>query len=836
MLALHLDFTRRIVVAADQQQTCVAHKFGGSSLKTAERIAHVAGLLRGRTEPTQITVVSAMGGVTDALIGLVHAASRDPDQAQAELDALAARHREAARGLLGDAAEAALAPLERDWQDLRALLRAVALLGHPATDLLEYVQGLGEVWSAQLLAARLRVEGERVDWLDARAVLVISPSALGAVVDWVESGRRLAAWRATHSAPRVVVTGFVARDSEGRITTLGRNGSDYSGAIFARLFAAAELHIWTDVDGVLSADPRLVPEAILLPRMSYDEAFELAYFGAKVVHPRTMGPVLEAGIPVWVRNTFKPDCPGTRIGPEHEDGAGPVKGLTIAREMALVEVEGTGMIGVPGTAERVFGALRDAGVSVVMIAQASSEHSICCVVREADAARAAEVLRRAFARELDAGLLQAVDVERGIAVLAAVGDGMSGHTGIAARLFSELARAEVNVRAIAQGGTERNISVAVRDADAARALRAVHAGFYLSPQTVSIGVIGPGNVGATLLDQLAAVAPKLREQNNLDLRVRAIAGSQRWLHSDSGLDLADWRAQYAASSEHFDFEHFTQHVRAPHLPHALIIDCSASATVAAHYPRWLAAGIHIITPNKQAGAAPLELYRRVREAARHGHWRYEATVGAGLPVISTLRDLLDTGDEVHAIDGILSGTLSYLFNAYDGSRPFSELLLEARQLGYTEPDPRDDLSGLDVARKLVILSREWGHEIELADVDLVGLVPPELSEIDREAFLARAGELDAPMLQRFQAAQARGCVLRFVAHVDAERATVGLVELPRDHAFAHLKPTDNIIQFSTARYSGNPLIVQGPGAGPEVTAAGVFADLLRVAQGLGTRL
>lgn len=825
-------------MSVDQQQTCVAHKFGGSSLKTAERIAHVAGLLRGRSERCQVTVVSAMGGVTDALIALVHAASRDPAQAQAELDALSARHREAARALLGDTADSALAPLERDWEDLHALLRAVALLGHPAADLLEYVQGLGEVWSAQLLASRLSAEGETVDWLDARAVLVVSPSALGAVVDWAESGRRLAAWRASHSAARVIVTGFVARDSEGRITTLGRNGSDYSGAIFARLFAAAELHIWTDVDGVLSADPRLVPEAVLLPRMSYDEAFELAYFGAKVVHPRTMGPVLEAGIPVWVRNTFNPTCAGTRIGPEHEVGAGPVKGLTIAREMALVEVEGTGMIGVPGTAERVFGALRDANVSVVMIAQASSEHSICCVVRELDAARAAEVLRRAFARELDAGLLQAVDVESGIAVLAAVGDGMSGHTGIASRLFSELARAEVNVRAIAQGGTERNISVAIRDADAARALRAVHAGFYLSPQTVSIGVIGPGNVGATLLDQLAAVAPKLRTQNNLDLRVRAIAGSQRWLHSDSGLDLADWRAQYAASEEHFDFENFSRHVRAPHLPHALIIDCSASATVAAHYPRWLAAGIHIITPNKQAGAAPLELYRRVREAARHGHghWRYEATVGAGLPVISTLRDLIDTGDEVRAIDGVLSGTLSYLFNAYDGSRPFSELLLEARQLGYTEPDPRDDLSGLDVARKLVILAREWGREMELAEVDLVGLVPPELTEIEREEFLARAAELDAPMLERFQAAQARGCVLRFVAHVDADSASVGLVELPKDHAFAHLKPTDNIIQFTSARYSGNPLIVQGPGAGPEVTAAGVFADLLRVAQGLGTRL
>lgn len=824
---------------ADGVVSSVTHKFGGSSLQDAARIAHVAGLLRGRAEARRQVVVSAMGGVTDALIQLVHVASRDGGAAQQALDAVAERHRVAARGLLGDgAADAALAPLERDWDDLRALLRAVALVAHPAGELLDYVQGLGEVWSAQLLCARLRADGIDATWLDAREVLRVGDSPLGAVVDWPASQARFDAWRAAHPAPVAVVTGFVARDADGRATTLGRNGSDYSGAIFARLDGSDELHIWTDVDGVLSADPRLVPEAVLLPRMSYDEAFELAYFGAKVVHPRTMGPVHEAGIPVIVRNTFRPECAGTRIGREPEPGAGPVKGLTIARQMALVEVAGTGMIGVPGTAERVFGALREAAVSVVMIAQASSEHSICGVVREADAARAAGVLRAAFARELDAGLLESIEVEPGIAVLAAVGDGMSGHPGVAARLFGELARAEVNVRAIAQGGTERNISVAIRDADAARALRAVHAGFWLSPQTLSLGVIGPGNVGATLLDQLAAAAPRLRAHANLDLRVRAIAGSTRWLASEQGLDLAGWREAWAAADAPFDADAFLAHVHAPHLPHAVILDCSASPAIAARYAEWLAAGVHIVTPNKQAGSAPLPDYRRTRAAARDGRglWRYEATVGAGLPVISTLRDLLDTGDEVLAIDGILSGTLSYLFNTYDGTRPFSVLLDEARRLGFTEPDPRDDLSGLDVARKLVILAREWGQALELGDVALEGLVPEALRGIDREAFLARAGELDAPMAARLAAARARGAVLRFVAHVDADGARVGLVELPGDHAFAHLRPTDNVIQFTTARYRDNPLIVQGPGAGPEVTAAGVFADLLRVAQGLGTRL
>lgn len=814
----------------------VAHKFGGSSLADAQRIAHVADVLTARNDPSQVIVVSAMQGVTDALIALVHAASQDPQTAQAQLQALIDRHRKTAHALLGEGDAPLLGALERDWNDLTALLRAAHLLSHPSADLLDYVQGLGEVWSAQLLAALLAARGEDAGWLDAREVLVVEASQLGIGVDWPRSEARLAERRARLLTPkRLVVTGFVARTADGRPTTLGRNGSDYSGAIFARLFASSALHIWTDVDGVLSADPRMVPDAVLLPRMSYDEAFELAYFGAKVVHPGTMSPVLQAGIPVYVRNTFKPELEGTRIGPEQQADNGPVKGLTIAPQLALVEVEGTGMIGVPGTAERVFGALRAESVSVVMIAQASSEHSICCAVRAAEAGRAVEVLRRAFAQELAAGLIQSIEAEAGIAVLAAVGDGMAGHPGVAARLFAGLAHAEVNVRAIAQGGSERNISVAIREADAARALRAVHSGFWLSPQTISIGVIGPGQVGSEFLDQLAAAAGRLREAHQLDLRLRGIAGSARMHLSDRCVDWPHWRAQYIESGQPLDLDAFTAHIKAPHLPHAMIIDCSASADVAARYAGWLAEGIHVVTPNKQAGSAPLAQYRAARAAAQRAHWRYEATVGAGLPIIGTLRDLIDTGDEVLAVEGIFSGTLSYLFNSFDGSKPFSELVLDARAKGFTEPDPRDDLSGMDVARKLVILAREWGKDIELADVDLAGLVPEHLASLSREAFLERASEMDADLTARAHAASKNHCVLRFVARIDADTAKVGLVELPLDHAFAHLKPTDNIVQFTTRRYRDNPLVVQGPGAGTAVTAAGVFADLLRIAQALGAK-
>ncbi|WP_425511238.1 bifunctional aspartate kinase/homoserine dehydrogenase I [Pseudomarimonas salicorniae] len=814
----------------------VAHKFGGSSLADAQRIAHVADVLTARDDPTQIIVVSAMQGVTDALIALVHAASSDPETAQGQLQTLIERHRKTAHALLGEQEAELLGRLERDWNDLTALLRAAHLLSHPSADLLDYVQGLGEVWSAQLLAALLRARGEDAGWLDAREVLVVEPGQLGMGVDWALSEARLADWQQRHAPVRhLVVTGFVARSGNGRPTTLGRNGSDYSGAIFARLFACSALHIWTDVDGVLSADPRLVPDAVLLPRMSYDEAFELAYFGAKVVHPGTMSPVLERGIPVYVRNTFKPELEGTRIGPEQQDENGPVKGLTIAPQLALVEVEGTGMIGVPGTAERVFGALRGAGVSVVMIAQASSEHSICCAVRSADAGRAVGVLRQAFAQELAAGLIQSIEAEGGVAVLAAVGDGMAGHPGVAARLFAGLAHAEVNVRAIAQGGSERNISVAIREADAARALRAVHSGFWLSPQTISVGVIGPGQVGSEFLDQLASAAGRLLEAHQLDLRLRGIAGSSRMHLADRCVDWPNWRSQYVEAATPLDLDAFTAHIKAPHLPHAMIIDCSASAEVAARYAGWLAEGIHVVTPNKQAGSAPLSQYRAARAAARRAHWRYEATVGAGLPIIGTLRDLIDTGDEILAIEGIFSGTLSYLFNSFDGSKPFSELVLDARGKGFTEPDPRDDLSGMDVARKLVILAREWGQDIELGDVDLVGLVPEHLATLDKDAFLERAHEMDADLTARAESARAKQHVLRFVARVDGAGAKVGLVELPMDHAFAHLKPTDNIVQFTTRRYRDNPLVVQGPGAGTAVTAAGVFADLLRIAQALGSR-
>ncbi|MDP1828298.1 MAG: bifunctional aspartate kinase/homoserine dehydrogenase I [Archangium sp.] len=807
----------------------IGHKFGGSSVANAERISRVVDILLGRSE-RQVVVISAMQGVTDALINLVKlAAARDASWKDALL-ALEIKHVDTAQALLGAQAEPVIEKLRGEFASLRDLLHAQSLVGAVSGDLLDLVSGLGEVWSSSLVDAALRARGAPSRWLDAREVLVVEKSDLGAMVQWDVSQQKLSAHLGT-PGERTIVTGFVARTPDGRITTLGRNGSDYSGAIFAALFGAKELHIWSDVDGVLSADPRLVPEAVLIERLSYSEACELAYFGAKVIHPQTMAPAFERNIPIIARSTFNPDHPGTRISAER-DLSTPVKGVTTFTGLAILNIEGAGMIGVPGTAERAFEALKRSGVSVVMISQGSSEHSICCVIRESDAEGARKAVLEAFTRELNSKQLTDVTVTKGVAALAIVGDGMAGTPGVAARLFAALGRSRVNVRMIAQGSSERNISVAIDAADAKKALRAVHAGFYLSAQTISVGVIGPGNVGGAFLRQLDAARQRLLEVSNLDLRVRGVVGSKRMVLADPRVELADVKSRFDTDT---DLDAFTAHVHADHLPHAVIVDCSSSDAVAGRYAGWLERGIHVITPNKSAGSGPWARYEAIKK--KSGHFRYESTVGAGLPIITTLRDLIDTGDEVLCVEGIFSGTLAYLFNKFDGETPFSALVRQAKDLGYTEPDPRDDLSGLDVARKLVILARENGWKTGLDEIALESLVPETLRGLSVSEFLSRLGELDAPMLLKLDAAKKERKVLRYVAKLEAGgKASVGLMALPSDHSFAHIKLTDNVVQFTTKRYRQNPLVVQGPGAGPDVTAAGVFADLLRVAAALGAKL
>src|ERR1700690_4390595 len=819
----------------------VVHKFGGSSVADAGCFRRVADILEASANPREAVVLSACRGVTDALLGLVTLAEQPDGCIAAAIEQLKRRHEELAAELLScPAYESYRTLLIKDCRDIAGGFQTVRLIRAATYSMRDVISGYGEIWSTQLFAAFLRERGRipgEVLWIDARQVVIVEWGPLGPAVQWSESERTLRKLVPGSFQGRLIVTGFVATTTTGIQTTLGRNGSDFSGSIFGALLDASKIIIWTDVDGVLSADPRLVPNAQVIDQLSYNEAMELAYFGAKVIHPQTMEPAVARDIPIYIRNTFAPQKPVTLIC-ANPQSALKVKGITTIDPVALVNLEGAGMIGVPGTAHRLFGALRDAGISVILISQASSEHSICFAIPEAQAVRAEEAVRRAFDAELRGGQIQHVEVTLGMSILAVVGDGMAGAHGVAAKVFSSLGDAAISVRAIAQGASERNISVVVDGKVAAKALRAVHAAFYLSPNTLSIGLIGPGTVGRVLLEQIASQVERLRALN-LDLRVRGIAGSNRMLLEEGAIDLARWPQRLDESGEALDLEKFVRHCQADYIPHTVIIDCTASAQVASTCRDCLAGCTHGVAPKKKANTGALPAYHARKEAARAAgtHYLYEATVGAGLPVIQTLRDLRETGDDITRIEGIFSGTLAYLFNVYDGSTPFSAIVREAKQRGYTEPDPRDDLSGLDVGRKVIILGREMGLKLEMSDVEIRSLVPADLTRGSSEEFLAGLSRYDAPMQQRYEEARAHGRVLRYVGAVGADgRATVGLVELDARHAFANLALTDNVVRFATARYCDNPLIVQGPGAGPEVTAGGVFADLLRLATYLGARL
>ena len=815
------------------------HKFGGSSLADADCFRRVAAILTDQPEASIGAVVSAMGGMTDALLRLAALAEQADDSFSDELHQIGERYSTTARELVkGEALVELLDLWGQDASDIEDILRSIALVKSAPQRSRDVVAGYGEIWSARMLASLLAQQAgsdRGGTWIDARQVITVSESGLGPTVLWHESREKFAKVIDKDFKGIAVITGFIAADEEGLQTTLGRNGSDHSAAIFAALTKASELSIWSDVAGVMSADPKKVPEAQVIDQLSYNEAMELAYFGAKVLHPQTLGPAVENDIPVTIRNTFDPDHPGSRIVSE-ADSDEQIKGITAIGGMALVNLEGSGMIGVPGTADRLFAALKNAGVSVTLISQASSEHSICIAVPQELAGRAESVISDAFAEELASGQIQSVDTTDAQSIVAVVGDRMAGSPGLAARFFGTLGRAGINIRAIAQGSSERNISAVVDSDDAIRALRAAHSGFYLSSKTISIGLIGPGNVGSTLLEQIQTQSERLIADFNLDLRVRAIARSRKMLLGERRIDLEHWDEEFAAGCEELDLDRFERHVNAEHLPHAVIIDCTASESIARRYDGWLERGIHVVTPNKKAFSSEYAYYESLKNAARqsNAHYLYETTVGAALPIIGTLRDLVTTGDKIRSVEGIFSGTLAYLFNVYDGSRPFSEIVRYARESGYTEPDPRDDLSGMDVARKLTILARELGQKIEIGDFPVANLVPEELRGVSIDEFLDKLPDYDNLMLDLFEEADKQNKRLRYVAKLDADgEASVGLEMVEAGHAFTNINLTDNIVQFVTERYSANPLVVQGPGAGPAVTAAGTFGDLLRLASYLG---
>ncbi|MDZ7794968.1 MAG: bifunctional aspartate kinase/homoserine dehydrogenase I [Spirochaetia bacterium] len=818
------------------------HAFEGTSCCSADGMANILEVFRQHRKGPVCVVVSPKNDIPPALLSLVDQAIVREESLWGTMEALSQQMSSLADQLVPpDYRQDLEAAIREDFRNIEDILRAVWLVRDSSPRTREYISGLGAVWIAQVFHSRLKAEGYSAKWLDTRKIISVQPQDYGIEVQYEDTGRALGeVFDQDSNEDFLVVTGGLGRTLEGAATSLGKDGAELTATILGNLLDAEKITLWKNVDGVMSADPQKVPGAEIIPELTYQEATELAYFGAEILHPPAMTPAMMKGIPLAIRNIDHPQAPGTVISSKVTSSSNkPVKGFSIVNEVSLLNIEGAGMIGVPGISSRLFASLNKQGISVILISQASSEHSICCAIPAHQARRARQIAREAFAAELESYRINSIEVEEECAILAAVGDQMSGIPGISAKFFGALGKAGVNVRAIAQGSSERNISAVIGAKDAARALRAVHAGFYLSNQTLSIGIIGPGLIGSTLLDQIAGESERLNREFGIDLRVRAITDSKKMTLAKTGIDIVDWKKALTERSEPTRMDAFIAHVDAEYFPHSVVIDCTTSADLPKYYAGWLLRGLHIITPNKKAGTAPMPEYRQIMSEAkqRQRHFLYETTVGAGLPIIGTLRDLIQTGDKIKRIEGVFSGTLAYLFWKFNGSAPFSGLVQEAKDLGFTEPDPRDDLSGMDIVRKTVILAREIGWDVEVDQVPVHSLVPKELEDVPVEDFLGKLSMLDEEMNRLYAEAEKEGNVLKYAGIIEADGSCkVELRPYPKDHPFARITGSDNIVAFTTERYNSQPLVVQGPGAGPQVTAGGVFADLLRLAAYLGAKL
>ncbi|WP_375742708.1 bifunctional aspartate kinase/homoserine dehydrogenase I [Corallococcus interemptor] len=811
-------------------------KFGGTSVGDAERMRGVVALVEEARKAERVMVVaSAVSGITNLLVEAARVAEEGASvqEACARFDDT---HSAIAKALSVDLKPAQTRPLAEGLValgvELRGLLQGVGLLRECSPSVLAHLSGLGERASCLLLTALMEARGLVPVSVDPRQVLVCSGDPLQATPRLEEIRARFAPLR-EDGPGLMLMPGFFGGDARGKTMSLGRGGSDYSAALAAAALDARLLEIWTDVDGIFSADPRLVPEAFALEEVSFEEAMELAYFGAKVLHPKTIAPARERGIPVRVCNSFRPEHPGTRVTATSPASRHPVRGLSFLPDIALINIAGAGLKGVPGTAARVFEAMAMASISVVLITQGSSESSISFCVGEAEARRAVLALEDAFEVEREAGKVDPIEHQPGLAVLSIVGDGMRHRVGVAGTFFSALADVDCSIAAIAQGSSERSISAVISREDGPRAMAHVHRKAFGTTEVVELLVAGVGTVGGELLRQIHQQAPKLRA-HGLDLRVCAIANSRHSLVAPEGVALEGWKARLEASESGFTLDTFQAWAKARRPGRPIFVDCTSSQDVALGYPALMASGLHVVTANKKANAGRQEHWRALREtAARHQRrFLYETNVGAGLPVIDTLKNMLRTGDTVHRVEGILSGSLSFILGLTEAGVPLSKAVGTAMEKGFTEPDPRDDLEGTDVARKVLILARELGRSLELEDVALASLLPEEFdAKGPLPEFLARLPQADEIFQRRVDAHRKEGKVLRYVGSVGPEGVRVGLVPVPLEHPLAAVKGGENALSFLSERYSPTPLVIRGYGAGAAVTAAGVLADVLRLVEG-----
>ncbi len=809
-------------------------KFGGTSVANAENISKSIEIItRAQEKMRTVAVVSALGGITDKLLEAGAAAARGDESYKDLLKAIELRHLDTVRELIPVTRQSSILSLvKKTLNQLEDICNGIFLLGELSARTKDTVVSFGELLSSQIVSAGLLAKETANVWKDSRELIITDAQFGQARVDFAATGEKMKHYFSTHAGHLFLVPGFIASDADGITTTLGRGGSDFTAAIYASSLDAVSLEIWTDVSGMMTADPRIVPTAKVIPNISYQEAMELSHFGAKVIYPPTLQPVMNRNIPVWIKNTFAAGDAGTLVEKEAKKTASSIRGISSISKIALLSLEGSGMVGIPGFSRRLFAALSDHRINVILITQASSEHSICVGVEESLSVLAKQAVDGTFDTEIESGKVQPLIVERELAIIALVGDNMKSHPGTSGKMFGVLGRNGINVRAIAQGSSERNISAVIARSDVKKAVNVLHEEFFEATyKQLNLFITGTGNVGKLLLQQFHQQYGYLLEQLRLQVRVTGLANSRRMLVNEEGIDLAQWQ-EALEQAEEMNLLTFTSVIAQKNLRNSVFVDVTANKDVSASYGSLLQKSIAVVACNKIACSSPYQYYRQLKELSKeyNAPFFFETNVGAGLPVIGTLNDLLRSGDQIRKIEAVLSGTLNFVFNHYDGRTSFARVVRQAQDEGYTEPDPRLDLSGTDVMRKIMILAREAGNVLEMEDIQNVSFMPPSCMEGDVNHFYAAMEQEEAHFKKLYDAAAAVGKKLKFVASYENGKAVTGLQQIDPAHDFYHLYGKDNIVVFYTDRYPEQPLVVKGAGAGAAVTASGVFADIIRAAR------
>ncbi len=808
----------------------IVAKFGGTSVGTAQNIQKVIQIIAGK-QGNSIVVVSALGGITNMLIKASELALQGDEAYIKVINEIESRHTEAIASLFGSKKNGSLNFLSGQISQLSDTLKGVYMLSDLSDKSLARIVSIGEILSSFIVTEAMQTNGLQALLQDSRSLIKTDSNYSNAAVDYQQTYKNIKEFFKNNNSKIVVVPCFIASDNKNNTSSLGRGGSDFTGAIFANAVNAKVLEIWTDVSGMFTANPQIVKQAKPIETISYQEAMELSHFGAKVIYPPTIQPALDKKIPILIKNTMAPEDAGTLITEKTEKDSTIVKGISHIDQISLLTLEGNGMVGVPGISKRLFGALAQNNVNVKFITQASSEHSICFAVDLGDAEISKKAVDQVFEYEILQHKINPVVVENDLAIIALVGDNMKSHQGISGKMFSSLGNNNVNIRAIAQGSTEKNISAVIAKKDVKKALNSLHAAFFENQvRQINLFIAGVGNVGSKLLDQISRQQNFLREKLNIEMRVIALSNSKKMLFEEEGIDLKNWKEKLKAAQDAANLDVFFEKVDQLNLRNSVFVDNTANEKVTDQYEKYLKKSIAVVACNKIACSSAYPNYLRLKSLSReyNAPFLFETNVGAGLPIIDNLQNMVNSGDEIQEIQAVLSGSLNFIFNNFDENNSFYEVVKKAGEAGYTEPDPRIDLSGVDVMRKILILVRESGVKMELSDIENVSFLPISSQKAITVDDFMQTLISDADHFNELRKkASEKGCKLKFVAEFNRGKAKVGLKEIPAGHPFYNLDGKDNIVLFHTNRYTDQPLIIKGAGAGAEVTASGIFADIIR---------